>query len=63
MRYIQEDEDGLPPVLARPELPAKVTADEHPSKTQEEGSSQGRTLKKRWKSPGFIVNKEGTLEN
>lgn len=54
--------NGLPP-CARPGLLTKLTADGFASKTQEEGRSQKRALKKGWERPAFIVNSEGTLEN
>lgn len=50
-------------VPARPGLQTKLTADGFTTKTQEEGRSQKRALKKGWERPAFIVNSEGTLEN
>lgn len=46
--------NGLPP-CARPGLLTKLTADGFTSKTQEEGRSQKRALKKGWERPAFIV--------
>lgn len=54
--------NGLPPCAGKAGT-VKSTADGFTSKTQKEGCSQKRALKKGWKRPGFTVNREGTLEN
>lgn len=53
----------LPPCAGKARPADWVNSRWYTNKTQKEGCSQKRALKKGWESPSFIVNRESTLEN